>query len=294
MHTDVPECVWPVAAELGEGPVWMAAQGALWFVDIKGRQIHRFQERSRETRSWAAPEPIGFVAPTTDGGFICGLKTGLYRFDPDGGAFEPHLRAFEPVELDNRLNDGFVDPAGRLWFGSMHDPEVKATGALYRLDDGPVARRCDEGYRVTNGPAASPDGRVLYHVDTVARTIWAFDLGARGELSGKRQFVRIERPGGFPDGLAVDTEGGVWVALFGGWGLERYDPQGRLVARIEAPCANVTKPAFGGPDLKTLYFTTAWMGLSPQARADQPLAGGLFRVEVEAAGLPPNLLRCGL
>ncbi len=200
----------------------------------------------------------------------------------------------EPAELGNRLNDGFVDRDGRLWFGSMHDGETDVSGALYRLDSGPSVSRWDEGYRVTNGPATSPDGRVLYHVDTLQRTIWAFDVDEKGDVSGKRLFTRIERPGAYPDGLAVDVEGGVWVALFGGWGVERYDPAGRLVARIEMPCANVTKPAFGGPELKTLYLTTAWMGLSGQARSEQPSAGGLFRLAVDLAGLAQNRVRHGL
>jgi len=291
MKSPVPECVWPVGAELGEGPVWLASEGALWFVDIKGRRIHRFDEASGGRRSWPAPEPIGFLAPVEGGGFLCGLKSGLYRFDPDTGAFEAHLTGFEPTELDNRLNDGFVDADGRLWFGSMHDGETEASGALYRLEDGPSVRRWDEGYHVTNGPATSPDGRLLYHVDTLKRTIWTFDVDDEGGLSGKRVFTHIERPGAYPDGLAVDVEGGVWVALFAGWGVERFDPAGRLAARIEMPCANVTKPAFGGPKLKTLYLTTAWMGLSEQARVDQALAGGLFRLEMDLDGLAQNCVR---
>lgn len=294
MDANAAICVWPIGAELGEGPLWIGAERALLFVDIKGRRIHRLDEGSGDRRSWPAPEPIGFIAPIEDGGFICGLKSGLYRFDPGSGAFEPHLCGFEPAGLGNRLNDGFVDPAGRLWFGSMHDAEVASSGALYRLDAGPAVHRCDDGYRVTNGPATSPDGRVLYHVDTVGRTIWAFDLDDHGGLSGKRVFTRIVRPDAYPDGLAVDVEGCVWVALFGGWGVERYDSGGRLIGRIELPCANVTKPAFGGPELKTLYLTTAWVGLSPDARGEQPLAGGLFRVETDVAGLPQNGVRHGL
>jgi len=288
------QCIWPVGAELGEGPVWLAAEDAVWFVDIKGPRIHRYHADSGETRSWDAPEQVGFIVPARGGGFVCGLKSGLYRFEPATGAFEPVIRGFESAELDNRLNDGFVDQSGRLWFGSMHDPETAASGALWRLDDGPSASRWDEGYCVTNGPAMSPDGRTLYHTDTFARTIWAFDLFDDGALMGKRRFVEIERPGAYPDGMAVDAEGCLWVALFGGWGVERFAPDGRLISRLEMPCANITKPAFGGPDLKTLYLTTAWMTLSPVERARQPLAGGLFRAELDVAGLPQHAVSHGL
>ena len=292
--TGEAQCIWPVGAELGEGPVWMAADEAVWFVDIKGPRIHRYRAPSGETRSWDASEPVGFIVPASGGGFVCGLKSGLYRFDPEGGGFAPLVRGFEPAGLDNRLNDGFVDPCGRLWFGSMHDPETAASGALWRLDDGQSVSRWDEGYCVTNGPAVSPDGRTLYHTDTFDQTIWAFDMGEDGALSGKRLFTRIERPGAYPDGMAVDAEGCVWVALFGGWGVERFASDGRLVGRLEMPCANITKPAFGGPDLKTLYLTTAWKGLSPEERARQPLAGGLFRVEADVAGLPQHEVSHGL
>jgi xylono-1,5-lactonase len=144
----------------------------------------------------------------------------------------------------------------------------------------------DRGYVITNGPAFSPDNRVAYHTDTLDRVIHAFDVDASGRLGPRREFVRIERPGAYPDGPAVDAEGCVWTGLFGGWGLQRYSPAGEPLERIEFPCANITKPAFGGPDLKTLYVTTAWKGLSAAERKAQPLAGGLFRVEVDVPGLP--------
>ena len=141
--TSGPECVLQARAELGEGPVWHG--GALWFVDIKGQRIHRLDVRTGEQRSWSAPAPPGFVAPTADGGWIAGLKSGLHRFEPETGHFEL-MTPVEDPSLDNRLNDGFVDANGRLWFGSMHDPEEASTGALYRLDATGLAR-CDAGAR---------------------------------------------------------------------------------------------------------------------------------------------------
>jgi sugar lactone lactonase YvrE len=171
----------------------------------------------------------------------------------------------------------------------MHDPECEPTGALHRLDrDGLVA--VDRDYVITNGPAISPDGRTLYHTDTLRRLIYAFDLDGC-TLSNRRIFATIEDGAGYPDGPAVDAEGCVWTGLFGGWGLRRYAPTGEQLAFIRFPCANVTKPAFGGPELKTLYATTAWKGLSAAERAGQPLAGGLFRFAVDTPGLPQNELR---
>jgi sugar lactone lactonase YvrE len=288
MSAGAPECVLDSACELGEGPVWRASDQALWFVDIKGLRIHRFEPASGDACSWAAPAQPGFLAPVGGGAWIVGLKTGLHRFDPASGDFEL-LAVVEDPALDNRLNDGFVDARGRLWFGSMHDPESALTGALYRLCGGSL-RRLDEGYCITNGPCVSPDGRTFYHTDTLRRVIYAFDLGADGELSNKRALVEIEAGAGYPDGSTVDAEGCVWTTLFGGWAARRYSPAGRLLEIVRFPVANVTKIAFGGPHLTLAYATTAWKGLSDAERAEQPLAGGLFRFEVEVPGLAQNEL----
>ena len=283
MSATAPECVLRSACELGEGPVWREADGSVWFVDIKGLRIHRYDPATGAAWSWAAPAQPGFIAPRADGTWIAGLKTGLHRFDPAHGRFEL-MAAVEDASLDNRLNDGFVDGRGRLWFGSLHDGESYPTGALYRLD-GNGLRRMDDGYCITNGPAVSPDGRTLYHTDTLKRVLYAFDLAADGGLSNKRVFAQIEDGAGYPDGPAVDAEGCVWTGLFAGWGARRYSPRGEQIGFVKLPVANVTKIAFAGDDLKTAYATTAWKGLSPAEREKQPLAGGLFRFHVDTPGL---------
>jgi len=277
-----PECVWALGAELGEGPVWSAQEQAVWFVDIRQALIHRYDAVTGATRNWEAPQAPSFLAPLLGGGFIVGLKSGLSRFDPVTGAFTS-LQAISGEPAGNRLNDGAVDPFGRLWFGSMDDTIEEATGRLYRLDPGgPIA--VDAGYVVTNGPSFSPDGRTLYHTDTLERTIHAFDVGPDGALHGKRVFVRIEDGAGHPDGSVVDAEGCLWTGLWGGWAVRRYSPSGVLLATVRFPCANITKIAFAGPALSTAYVTSAWTGLSPDQRAAQPLAGGLFRFEAGVSG----------
>ncbi|WP_068875578.1 MULTISPECIES: SMP-30/gluconolactonase/LRE family protein [unclassified Phenylobacterium] len=286
MSAAPPECVLRSACELGEGPVWRSADKAVWFVDIKGLRIHRYEPESGAAFSWQAPAQPGFIAPVQGGGWIAGLKTGLHRFDPAGGRFDL-MATVEDASLGNRLNDGFVDARGRLWFGSMHDGETDLTGALYRLDERGL-RRMDDGYCITNGPAVSPDGRTLYHTDTLQRVLYAFDLAPDGSLSNKRVFARIEDGAGYPDGPTVDAEGCVWTGLFAGWGARRYSPKGEQIGFVRLPVANVTKIAFGGPDLKTVYATTAWKGLSPAEREAQPLAGGLFRFDVDTPGLPQH------
>jgi len=280
------DCVWPVAAVLGEGPVWSPADRTLWFVDIKGSRIHAFAEAGGSTRSFATPEFAAFVFPALDGGMICGLRSGLFRFQPDTGRFDL-LEKIDVEHPGNRLNDGCVDAAGRLWFGTMDNEHQAPSGSLYCLARGRL-RRMDTGYVITNGPALSPDGRVLYHVDTLQRLVYAFDVDASGDLSAKRLFVAIQEPDIYPDGPVVDAAGNVWIALFGGWGVRCYSPQGTLLRTLAVPAAQCTKVAFGGADLRTLYMTTATVGLSSMELARQPQAGGLFRTRVEVPGLAPQ------
>ena len=274
-----------VGAELGEGPIWVPRERALWFVDIKGLQVRRYEPSTGRHSVWPTPSKPGFVIPVHGGGFLVGMKSGLYRFDPDSGAFE-YRAAVEPHAPQNRLNDASVGPDGCVWFGSMDDLEEHPTGRLYRLDAHGRQAALDAGYIITNGPAFSPDGSVFYHTDTLNRVVYAFDHCEPGRLSGKRVFVRIEPEGGCPDGTTVDVEGCVWIALFGGWGVRRYSPQGELLAIVRTPCANVTKIAFGGEDGCTAFATTAWKGLSAAERATQPCAGDLFRFRADAPGLP--------
>ena len=279
-----PEVVGDIVCELGEGPVWRAQEGALWWVDILAPAIWRFDPATGDARSWPAPERVGFIEPVAGGGWVAGLKSGLYRFDETRGAFS-RLQVIEDAALDNRLNDAFVDAAGRLWFGSMHDPREKRSGSLYSFDGRGVVCH-DGGYGITNGPSTSPDGKTFYHTDTRASSIYAFDLSADGDLTNRRTFARIDPADGWPDGSTVDAEGCVWTALWGGWGVRRYSQSGDVVGFVRLPVANVTKIAFGGDNLATAYVTTAWSDLTPAERAEQPLAGRLFRFASGTRGQP--------
>lgn len=275
-----PQSVASVGATLGEGPVWVASDQALWFVDIKAPAIHRFDPATGAVRRWDAPAQIGWVLQYQDGGMIAGLQTGLARFDPVSGAFASVVPV-EPTLPGNRLNDATTGPDGRLWFGSMDDAEVAATGHIYRADTRGIARVVS-GISITNGPALSSDGTRLYHHDTLGRRVFVSRIDGDGALHDTRIFAEIDQ--GYPDGPTVDAEGGLWVALYAGWGVRHYDPAGRLIETIRFPVANVTKIAFGGPALRTAYATTATKGLSPADRAAQPLAGDLFAFDPGVAG----------
>lgn len=282
MNLYQPECIWPLGATLAEGPVWHAEDKALYFVDIKQRAIHRCAEDGGRRQSWTVPDEVGFALPMHGGDFVCGLPGRIERFSFETGELTP-LHPLEEHLPGNRLNDGYVDRHGALWFGSMDNAEEAPSGALYRHAAGEAVQHKDGGYVITNGPCVSPDGRTFYHTDTLEKTIYAFDLDEQGNLSNKRVFVRIEGSG-YPDGTAVDADGALWVGLFGGARIERYAASGQLLDTINMPCSNITKVTFGGEDLRTVFVTTARKGLSAEELSREPLAGGIFSFRVASPG----------
>jgi sugar lactone lactonase YvrE len=286
-----PTDVWDLAAELGEGPVWVERDRALWFVDIKKQQIHRYDPADGGKRSWDAPEQVGFILPAKGGGFVAGLQSGLHRFDEASGAFELIVEV-EPNLPTNRLNDGVVDPAGRLWFGTMDNGEKAKSGAFYCFADGQLTRTQIDQIAITNGPAVSPDGRLLYYVDTLKGTIDCAEINDDGSLANLRPFARIDPKDGHPDGPTIDANGYLWISLYAGWETRRYAPSGELVERVRFPVANITKIAFGGEDLRTAYATTARQLLSAETIAEQPQIGDLFEFRVDVPGVPCPLVRC--
>lgn len=284
MSDTEPTPVWDLQAELGEGPVWVQRDKALWFVDIKKHQVHRFDPATGDRRSFDAPEQVGFILPAEGGGFVAGLQSGLYRFDDATGAFDRIIEV-EPDLPNNRLNDGVVDFAGRVWFGTMDNNEASKSGAFYCFHRAKLTRTDLDNIAITNGPAVSPDGRRLYLVDTLAGTIESAEIREDGSLGERRAFVTIEAEDGHPDGPTIDSEGCVWISLYNGWEVRRYSPIGDLLDTIHFPVANITKIAFGGDDLRTVFATTARQMLSPEVIARQPLIGSLFQFRVDVPGV---------
>jgi sugar lactone lactonase YvrE len=285
-----PKVAWELAAELGEGPVWVQRDQALWFVDIKKQIVYRYDPASGDKQSWEAPEQVGFILPAERGGFVAGLQSGLHHFDERTGAFELIARV-EPDKPENRLNDGVVDPSGRLWFGTMDNGERAKSGAFYCFADGELRQTGIDGIAITNGPAVSSDGRILYFVDTLKGTLEAADIRVDGSLGKRRPFARIDPKDGYPDGPTIDSNGYVWISLYAGWEALRFSPAGDLVERVRFQVANITKIAFGGQDLRTAFATTARQRLKPDEIAAQPQIGDLFQFRVEVPGVPCPLVR---
>lgn len=272
-----------VKAVLGEGPVWVVREQALYWLDIKGRRLFRINDK--EFREWPTPMRVGSIAPREGGGFIAGTDGGFYTVEVgDELAF---TRLFDPEEdlPDNRFNDGKVDRDGRFWAGTMDDTEQAAVGTLYRLEDINRSTIIDQGYGVTNGPAFSPSGDWMYHTDSVRRRIYRFPLAPDGTVGAREIFLHFSAQEGYPDGMTVDAEGCLWVAFWDGWAVRRFGPDAALLDTIEVPVQRPTSIAFGGLDLDRMYITSARVGLDETALAVQPYAGALFMVEAGIKGI---------
>lgn len=266
-------CIADVKAMLGEGPIWVEREQALYWVDILERRLFRWSG-SDDVRTIDLPVHVCSLAPRAGGGFIGAGYDGFLAIDEAGrieliGDPEPELET-------NRFNDGKVDRAGRFWAGTMDRLERDATGSLYRLDPDLRWTRIDTGYRVTNGPAFSLDGRTMYHSDSALGRVYAFDLAADGTASNRRDFARFERAEGYPDGMTVDAEDCLWVAFWDGWCVRRLSPAGEQLLELQLPVQRPTSCTFAGPALDRLFITSARRGLDAGALQMQPSAGGLF------------------
>ncbi|MDE0879009.1 MAG: SMP-30/gluconolactonase/LRE family protein [Sphingomonas bacterium] len=284
--------VWQGQMLLGEGPVWDVARAMLWFVDIKTPRIYCYDPATDMVEGWDAPTYVGWVFPCDDGTIVAGLRNGVARFDPSTGGFE-HLVAPVPHPDHNRLNDATVAPDGTIWFGTMDDEEAQATGRIFRFDGMAVTAATIAPVTITNGPAVSPDGKLLYFVDTGGGLVRVAEIDEKGEVRAQRDFVSIDPADGHPDGVTVDSAGNIWLGLWGGWCARLYSARGELLREVRLPAANVTKVALGGPDLKTAYVTTARIGLDEQALSEQPEAGSLFAFDVEMPGQALRYARVG-
>jgi sugar lactone lactonase YvrE len=272
-------------AQLGEGPTWDERSARLLWVDILGSRIHHFDPASGRDDVVTTEQHVGAAKPRAAGGLVVNLRDGVGLYEADGS-----FRWLAELAVDGcRGNDAAVDAAGHLWAGTMRYDEAAGGGRLYRVAPGGEIVTVLRAVAVSNGVGWSPDGRRMYYVDSPTRRVDVFDVDpATFLVAGRRTFLDLAAVPGFPDGLAVDAEGCVWVALWDGGAVHRYTPAGKLDRRVEVPTARTTACAFGGPDLRDLYITTATAGLDGAQLAAQPLAGSLFVLPGAASGLPTH------
>ena len=281
-------------AALAECPLWSEREQKLYWVDISGRSIDRFDPATGQNEHWPMPCEPGCIALAASGGLVAALRDGFYRFYPVDGRLEKIADApYDTTAM--RFNDGRCDAAGRFWAGAMFEPRTAEAASVYCLERGRVRRGWGPeeklGVKVSNGLAFTADGRHVFQSDTPNHVIYRFPFDVKtGTIGARREFAR--RPdnrsdpdyGGRPDGAAIDSEGNYWSAQFEGRRVLRFSPQGEITGVVHVPSKRVTMIAFGGADLRTLYITTAREGAAESELAAEPHAGGIFACELEVAG----------
>lgn len=280
------ELVLDARAELGEGALWDTGRGVLYWVDITGMSVHIWDPRTGKDRGFAIGQIVGTVVPCVKGDLLLAIHHGIARFDPETGK----VTVIADPERDtpsHRFNDGKADPAGRFWAGTMEMSGKAGEGTLYCLEPGGALRPMLRGVAVSNGIVWSADERTMYYIDTPTYEISAFDYDkSTGSITNRRAVVRIPREMGMPDGMAIDVTGTLWVAMYGGHGVTRWDPRsGKHLSTWKVPVTNAASCAFGGPGMDELYVTTARLGLDPAALAREPQAGAIYRFRPGVRGV---------
>jgi len=286
-------CVVDAKAELGEGTLWDPLAQVLWWIDIWGRLIHRYDPATGQDDTWDAPEYLGCIGLRAKGGLVLTMVSGFYFFDPKTGLFDP-ITDPEADLPQTRFNDGKPDRQGRFWSGTMFEPptpepgrKIEFIGALYRLDKDLSAHRMVEGIGCSNGLAWSPDSRIMYFSYSHSCEVVQYDFDpATGDVANRRRFIDMSVTGGVADGATVDAEGCYWVTIPVTGRVNRYDPAGRLMQSVRLPTDLPTCCEFGGSDLDVLYVTTAVLRRPPAHFVGQSNPGGLFALDVGVKGLP--------
>jgi sugar lactone lactonase YvrE len=280
------ECVLDIKASLGECPVWSVDEQALYWVDINAPSLNRFDPLTRRNMAWAMPTSIGCFAVRQSGGFIAALRNGFWLVDKHGKLENRICEApYDPAH--HRFNDGRADPRGRFWAGSMNEKRDASTGKLYRLDPDFKLTAMVSDIMTSNGLAFSPDARTMYHSDTPTHTIYGWDFdAATGDIANRRIFAQFRAETDRPDGGAVDREGCYWSAFYRGGKIVRLSPRGEMLAEFTVPAMCPTMCAFGGPDLKTLFVTSARQNRDCEELERLPQSGGIFAMRVGVPGLP--------
>ncbi len=280
------EHVFPVQNEMGETPIWIPEEKALYWVNIPQHTIYRYDSISGEYESFQPELPVRALTRRTGGGWLIIANTGLAFWNRHTNSCEFLVDPCADIP-DCELNDGVIDRQGRFLAGSYNTETLGAAdGALYRMDADRSLHELDTSLVLSNGMGVSPDGTTLYIAEMFAHKITAYDYDSEtGNVSNRRTVIDIPEDDGMPDGLTVDSEGCVWAAHWGGGRVTRHDPAGKLERTIKVPSEIVTSVGFGGPEMSELYITTAWYSLSEQQRKEQPQAGDLFRIQTDVTGI---------
>jgi sugar lactone lactonase YvrE len=270
--------VYKINSQLGEGSFWNYKTQKLYWVDIEGKLLYIYDPETKVNISFPTPSKIGTVVPKNSEEAVIALQDGVYLINTNSGELSL-LSDIENDKPENRFNDGKCDPSGRLWVGSMAIDEAKYSGNLYMIDERGKTELIIDSVTISNGIVWSSDQNTMYYIDTPTAKIRAFDFdNTNGNISNERVVVEVNDTLGYPDGMAIDEENMLWVGMWNGNAVIRFDPNsGKMLSKINVPAHNVTSCAFGGKYLDTLYITTASVDMTPEEHAKFPLAGSLFK-----------------
>ncbi|MCW5912641.1 MAG: SMP-30/gluconolactonase/LRE family protein [Cyclobacteriaceae bacterium] len=285
---------WEGTAILGEGAIWHPTENKLYWVDIEGKQLHIYDPSTKSNRSFLVGARIGTVVPVQKGGVLVALQTGIHKLDMGSGRLSFVVNPLPDSAM--RFNDGKCDPSGRFWVGTLALDARKKAASLYRMDADNKVHTMLDSVTISNGIVWTADRKTMYYNDTPTLTVQAFDYDdSTGKISNRRIAVKIPPGMGVPDGMTIDAEGKLWIALWGGYAVGRFDPAtGQLLRKITVPAPHVTSCAFGGKNLETLYITTARAWVQPDKLAAFPLSGSLFSVKPGVKGVPASLFQQAL
>ena len=282
VKTSSPECIWKIKCKLGEGTLWVSKLNSLFFVDIKKKKILVLNTKTNKKKIIKVNKEIGFISQISNKIYILGLKSELRIINLQ------NLRTLKSIFIEsskphNRINDGKVDPVGRLWFGTMDNLEKKPSGSLYCLDRSLILHRIDGNYLITNGPAFI-DKNNFYHTDSAKRIIYKIKINDKLKILKKTIFIKFKKKSGFPDGMTTDENNNLWICHYNGGIISTYNSKGKKIHQISLPAKNITNCTFGGKFNNELYVSTARKSMKKNEIKKYPLSGSLFRIKTNLRG----------
>lgn len=288
------ELEYKIEAQLGEGAIWNYKTQEFYWIDIEDKLLHIYNPITKENRSFTTPSRIGTVVPYTQNKVVVALEDGIYKLNIETGAVSL-LSDVEAHITENRFNDGKCDPLGNLWVGSMHLKGIEPLASLYRINEQGVALKMIDSVTISNGIVWTADAKTMYYIDTPTSKVMAYDYDFdTGAISNKRVAVEVSIEDGYPDGMTIDSEDMLWVGLWNGNAVARFNPKtGELLSKVEVPAHNVTACAFGGENLDILYITTARVDMTQQELESLPLSGSLFKVVPGVKGVKASFFGSG-
>ena len=278
----IPECLWNIKADLGEGITWVKSKKSVFFVDINKKKLFSFNVKNKSKKKFNFKSNLSFIFHIKKNLFLCGFEKKIKILDLNRKIFTKIITIEKNIK-NNRINDGQIDPKGNLWFGTMDKNEKKKTGSLYCLNKNLILKKVDTNYIIPNGPVFISD-KIFYHTESSKRIIYKITINKNFKIINKKIFIKLNKKDGYPDGMTVDQKGNLWVCKFNGYGLSIFNKKGKFIEKIKIPSKNVTKCEFGGENNKDLFIITAKTRNNKKELQKYKFSGGLFRVKTNIKG----------